>query len=105
MTQPKDKTGARASGARMRTIRLPGRRTTVRLEPVFWDALDAVAHREGISPNDVCVAVFDRIGGEGLTPALRMFLTAYAWSLSFETALQTARTGTVPETLTQSGFC
>ena len=33
-----------------RIVRLTGRRTSVRLEPEFWDGINDIAAREGLSP-------------------------------------------------------
>lgn len=53
-----------------------GRRTSVRLEPEFWAALDDICRREGLTLSDLCHRI-DRTRRTGLTAALRLHVVAY----------------------------
>jgi predicted DNA-binding ribbon-helix-helix protein len=60
-----------------RNVRVAGRRTSVRLEPSMWEALQEVAEREGKTINDL-VTEIDRVRPEStLTAAIRVHLLAY----------------------------
>jgi predicted DNA-binding ribbon-helix-helix protein len=60
-----------------RNVRVAGRRTSVRLEPPMWEALQEVAAREGKPVNDI-VTDIDRTRNEStLTAAIRVFLLRY----------------------------
>jgi predicted DNA-binding ribbon-helix-helix protein len=52
-------------------------RTSIRLEPAFWDALGDIAHREGISVPDLTrrIAAARREGT--LTGAVRVFVLGW----------------------------
>jgi predicted DNA-binding ribbon-helix-helix protein len=63
-----------------RSVEIAGHKTTVSLEPLFWDLLRAAAEREGL-PLNALVARIDaeRIEAEaptGLAGAIRLWLTA-----------------------------
>lgn len=63
-----------------RSIAIAGHKTSVSLEPVFWDALKAAAAREGL-PISTLVARIDaeRIQADtppGLASAIRVWLVA-----------------------------
>lgn len=57
-----------------RMIRLKNRRTSIRLEPEFWDALYAAAVAEGISPGEIVDRAQKRYKGYSMTSAIRVFL-------------------------------
>ncbi|MEM6584600.1 MAG: ribbon-helix-helix domain-containing protein [Pseudomonadota bacterium] len=64
-----------------RSIAIAGHKTSISLEPVFWDALKAAAAREGL-PVSALVARIDaeRIQAEtppGLASAIRVWLVAH----------------------------
>lgn len=61
-----------------KNIRIHKRRTSVRLEPAMWNALQEVAGLEGCSVHDLCGAVYDmKEGAMSFTAALRVFLMEY----------------------------
>lgn len=84
------------SALRARNVRIHGRRTSVKLEPAFWDALEAAARREGHALNDLCSMINDRAEGYGLTAAIRVFVLAYGWSGRFDSALDAVPVGHLP---------
>jgi predicted DNA-binding ribbon-helix-helix protein len=60
-----------------RNVNLQDRRTSVRLEPAMWEALDEICRREGTSINDL-VGLIDRQRRESkLAAAIRVFVMAY----------------------------
>lgn len=61
----------------MRNLRVDGRRTTVRLEPAYWAALDEVCAAERISRDRLCDMIFAAAGRKRLTANLRLFLLNY----------------------------
>ena len=60
-----------------RNVNLQDRRTSVRLEPAMWEALDEICRRESTGINDL-VSLIDRQRRESkLTAAIRVFVMAY----------------------------
>jgi predicted DNA-binding ribbon-helix-helix protein len=58
-----------------RSLTLHGHRTSVSLEPAFWDAFRELAAERGIPLNQLAAAVDDaRQGDEGLASAIRVFV-------------------------------
>ena len=64
-----------------RTLTVSGRRTRVRLEPEFWQALDEIGRREILSVSDLVTFVRRRDPERPMTTTLRLFITAYFRSL------------------------
>ena len=61
-----------------RNVRIHNRRTSVRLEPAMWAALNEIATAENCSIHDLCGAVHDlKEEGVSFTAALRVFLMEY----------------------------
>lgn len=61
-----------------KNIRIHKRRTSVRLEPEMWDALNEIATLEDCSIHDVCSTVYDlKEKGTSYTAALRVFMMEY----------------------------
>lgn len=70
-----------------RNVRIAGRRTSVRLEPEMWQALEEVGERQGCSIHDLCSAVAEHQHPEAsFTGALRVFVMEY-----FRSAAKTNR--------------
>ncbi|MBB4631805.1 ribbon-helix-helix domain-containing protein [Sphingosinicella soli] len=61
------------SGLIKRSVTIAGHRTSVSLEPVFWDALVAEADGEGRSVNAL-VAEIDEARTTNLSSAIRVWL-------------------------------
>lgn len=62
-----------------RNVTVNGRRTSIRLEPEMWDAIEEIAKREGVRVNDV-VSRIDRTArhrNSGLTARVRVFVLGY----------------------------
>ena len=60
-----------------RNITLQDRRTSVRLEPAMWDALDEICRREDRSIHELCTMVDRQRRESKLTAAIRVFVMAY----------------------------
>ena len=65
---------------RKRSVNIAGHKTSVSLEEEFWDALKAIAAREGVS----LTALIERIdaaraedGADNLSSALRLYVLTY----------------------------
>lgn len=60
-----------------RNVVVDGRRTSMRLEPEMWDALEEVCHHEDITISEFCSIVDRNRGESGLTAATRVCLLLY----------------------------
>ncbi|HLB79560.1 MAG TPA: ribbon-helix-helix domain-containing protein [Dongiaceae bacterium] len=60
-----------------RNVTVAGRRTSLRLEPAMWDALEDVARREGSTVHQICALVDARRRESSLTAAIRVFILGY----------------------------
>ncbi len=56
-----------------RSVLITGHRTSVSLEPEFWDALKAIAARRGSSLNRL-IAEIDAERSDNLSSAIRVFV-------------------------------
>ena len=63
-----------------RSIAIAGHKTSISLEPLFWDMLRAAAEREGVAINALVARIdAERIGADnppGLASAIRVWLAA-----------------------------
>ena len=67
-----------------RNVRIHSRRTSVRLEPQLWRALEVIAQREKVDTNEICSRVADQRSDEGgFTSALRVYIIRYFADLAF----------------------
>lgn len=74
---------------KQRNVTVAGRRTTLRLEPSMWDALEEIAKRESSDLDTLCTLVNQRLGVQRarrppgdrgsltLASAVRVFIAAY----------------------------
>ncbi|HYD65099.1 ribbon-helix-helix domain-containing protein [Azospirillum sp.] len=77
------------SGLQSRNIMVGGHRTSMRLEPSMWDALDDIAKREGLTVHELCTRIKERIEQQAklrddadedkvtLTSAVRVLIAMY----------------------------
>ncbi len=67
-----------------RSVEIAGHKTSISLEPLFWDALRAAAEVEGVPVNAIVARVdAERIAAEdppGLATAVRLWLAARAFA-------------------------
>ncbi len=62
-----------------RNVTVNGRRTSLRLEPEMWDALEEIAKREGVRVSDLVSRIDREVrgGASGLTARVRVFVLGY----------------------------
>ena len=60
-----------------RNVSVSGRRTSLRLEPLMWDALVEIAQRENRHVNELVTLVEQRRTASSLTAAVRVFIVRY----------------------------
>ncbi|MGH1404478.1 MAG: ribbon-helix-helix domain-containing protein [Alphaproteobacteria bacterium] len=80
-----DECRATQSSLISRNITILGRRTSIRLEPEMWVALNDIAEREVCSVHDICTLVYVRKNDvTSFTAAIRVFLMLYYRAASTE---------------------
>ncbi|RME65059.1 MAG: aryl-sulfate sulfotransferase [Alphaproteobacteria bacterium] len=67
-------------GLRKRSVTVQGHRTSVSLEPAFWQALQDAAREEGLSVNALIARIDERRRGN-LSSAIRVWLLNRARTL------------------------
>jgi len=60
-----------------RNITVGSLRTSVRLEPQFWEALSDIAVRERLTVDRLCTIIDANAGELGRTAAIRVFIASY----------------------------
>ncbi|MDX2222037.1 MAG: ribbon-helix-helix domain-containing protein [Rhodospirillaceae bacterium] len=65
-----------AGTIRKRSVTLAGHRTSVSVEDAFWDALKAIAEREGRSVTDLLVEIDTHRAGN-LSSGVRLYVLAW----------------------------
>ncbi len=60
-----------------RNVTIGRRRTSLRLEPAMWDALEEICRREEMSQHELCAVVDERRRASSLTAAIRVFIVNY----------------------------
>ncbi|MBL8838018.1 MAG: ribbon-helix-helix domain-containing protein [Alphaproteobacteria bacterium] len=60
-----------------RNVRIAGRRTSMRLEQPYWEALAEIARREGADIDSVCTMIAEKRRGGGLSSAVRIEVMLY----------------------------
>ena len=60
-----------------RSVRIGGRRTSMRLETQFWDALRDVAEREHADVGEICTRIAKRSRNANLSSAVRVAMVDY----------------------------
>lgn len=71
-----------------RNVTVGNKRTSMRLEPQMWNAIEEIAVREGVTINNLCTQIDERrtnlASTIGLTSATRVFIIAYFRRLVWE---------------------
>ena len=62
------------SALQRRTIQIGNRRTSVKLHPTMWDALEEVAQRQGKTVHDVLISIDRQRGTTSLATAIRVHI-------------------------------
>ncbi len=65
------------STLRNRNVTISGRRTSVRLEPEMWQALEEICEREGLTVHELCSGIDARRERRSLTAAIRAHALDY----------------------------
>jgi predicted DNA-binding ribbon-helix-helix protein len=60
-----------------RNVTIGGRRSSVRLAPEYWSALDEIGQRERFALADLCTFIRRRDPRRSFTAAVRVFVTLY----------------------------
>ena len=60
-----------------RNVTIGGRRTSMRLEPAMWDALDEICQRENLTRHEMCGNIDRFRYASSLTAAVRVFIVNY----------------------------
>lgn len=60
-----------------RNVTVNGHRTSMRLEPSMWEALDEIGRREGATIHKLCSMVDSTRAQSSLTAAMRVFILTY----------------------------
>src|SRR5689334_12983234 len=77
-----------------KNITITGRRTSIRLEPEMWLALQEISNREGCTIHDICTLISLRKRKEtSLTAAIRVFLMLYFRAAATEQGHNAAQHG------------
>jgi predicted DNA-binding ribbon-helix-helix protein len=61
----------------IRNIVVGGHRTSVRLEPVMWEALHEIARRLGVTIHDLVTEIDRRRTASSLTAAIRVYIVDF----------------------------
>ncbi len=73
----KDRMAPGASTLVNRNVTIGRRRTSLRLEPAMWDALEEICRREEMSKHELCAMIDGRRRSSSLTAAIRVFMVTY----------------------------
>lgn len=66
-----------------RNVSVQGRRTSMRLEQPFWDALEDILRREDTSMNSLVSRIWTASPDDvNLSGAIRVFVLGYFWALA-----------------------
>ena len=76
-----------------RNIKLQGKRTSLRLEPAMWDALEEISRREGRTINDICAGIDDGRLQSTRTAAVRVYILRYFRAAATESGHEAAGHG------------
>ena len=60
-----------------RNVTIGRRRTSLRLEPAMWDALEEICRREAMTQHELCAMIDERRQASSLTAAIRVFIVTY----------------------------
>ncbi|WP_454021222.1 ribbon-helix-helix domain-containing protein [Azospirillum sp. Marseille-Q6669] len=68
------------SSKKLKNVCVAGKRTSMRLEPAFWDALTEIAQREGLTVGALCTRLAERVEAldtNSLSSAVRVYVMEY----------------------------
>ncbi len=86
-----------------RNVTIGRRRTSLRLEPAMWDALEEVCRREEMSQHELCAKIDERRRASSLTAAIRVFIVNYFRAAATEEGHASIGHGALYKTRARSG--
>jgi len=86
-----------------RNVTIGRRRTSLRLEPAMWDALEEVCRREEMSQHELCAMIDERRRASSLTAAIRVFIVNYFRAAATEAGHASIGHGALYKTRARSG--
>jgi predicted DNA-binding ribbon-helix-helix protein len=86
-----------------RNVTIGRRRTSLRLEPAMWDALEEVCRREEMSQHELCAKIDERRLASSLTAAIRVFIVNYFRAAATEEGHASIGHGALYKTRARSG--
>jgi predicted DNA-binding ribbon-helix-helix protein len=88
-----------ASSLVIHNVVVGGRRTSVRLEPVMWDALRDIARRQGMTIHDLVTDIERERTASSLTAAIRVHIVDFYRAAALHAAQSPASRRTPPAAL------
>lgn len=79
-----------------RNVTVAGRRTSMRLEPAMWDALQQLCRREGKTLNALVTEIDRQRSESSLTAAIRVYLLRYFCAAATDEGHRLAGHGALP---------
>jgi predicted DNA-binding ribbon-helix-helix protein len=86
-----------------RNVSIGGRRTSLRLEPTMWDALEEICRREDMTQHELCATIDERRRASSLTAAVRVFILTYFRAAATEEGHASIGHGTLYKTSARVG--
>jgi predicted DNA-binding ribbon-helix-helix protein len=77
-----------------RNVAAGRRRTSVKLDPVLWDALQYIAGQQGFTLNQIVTEIDRGRGRRGLTQAIRVYIVESLWRCAAAPPVHRDRPGT-----------
>ncbi|CAO3379323.1 ribbon-helix-helix domain-containing protein [Azospirillum argentinense] len=68
------------SSNKLRNVYVAGKRTSMRLEAAFWEGLEDIAQREGLTVGELCNRLAERVeavDANNLSSAVRIYVLEY----------------------------
>jgi|SRR5580704_9743352 predicted DNA-binding ribbon-helix-helix protein len=75
--RPRRRHGSSPSSLPVRNVVVAGHRTSVRLEPVMWEALRDIARGRDMAVNDLVTEIDRHRGAPSLTAAIRVYIVDF----------------------------
>jgi predicted DNA-binding ribbon-helix-helix protein len=89
--RPRGSSSSSPSSLTIRNVVVAGHRTSVRLEPVMWDALCDIARGRDMAVNDLVTEIDRRRDAPGLTAAIRVYIVDFYRTAAGAAAAPAAR--------------
>lgn len=83
-------------GLLAKNVTIAGSRTSLRLEPEIWAALDEVCRRQGLTIHELCTLIDRHRGASSRTSAVRAFMVSYYRDAATDAGHRRAGHGRLP---------